>query len=131
MTSKFSRKELERLNCTEEEISLVMKYQSKLPILVDNYETKKYCVNISNLYTQLGVKTRISKWIDTNLIANFSDSDYKIIFLDSENNTVSFEGLCDYSSQKLTRLNISKTYMITLDCAKEIAMFAGTQLHAN
>lgn len=128
---KFSKQELERLSCTENEISLVMKYQKKLPVLVKDFETAKYCVDIFDLHTQLGVKTRLSKWIENNLLSNFTLEDYCITFLDVNNNTVSFEGLCDYSSQKLVKNNISKKYMITLDCSKEIAMFAGTQLHAN
>lgn len=33
MIQKFSKKELQRLGCTEEEINLIMTYQRKFPIL--------------------------------------------------------------------------------------------------
>lgn len=128
---KFSRQELGRLSCSEEEIAIALKYQRKLPILSENNNTTKFCVDIENLYTQLEVKTRLSKWVETNLLSNFTCDDYKISYVDSSGNTVSFEGLCDYSAQKLSRNGFKKKYMITLDCAKEIAMFAGAQLHAN
>nr|DAF93858.1 MAG TPA: AntA/AntB antirepressor [Siphoviridae sp. ctZd434] len=128
---KFSRQELERLSCSEEEVALAMKYQRKLPILSENNFTTKFCVDIENLYTQLEVRTRLSKWVETNLLSNFTCEDYEISYVDSNENIVSFEGLCEYSSQKLVRNGFKKKYMITLDCAKEIAMFAGAQLHAN
>lgn len=38
MVNKFSRKELERLNCCEEEIYLVMKYQKLLPMPSEDFE---------------------------------------------------------------------------------------------
>ena len=34
--NKFTRKELERLKCTEEEISIILEYQKRFPIILDN-----------------------------------------------------------------------------------------------
>lgn len=53
MQTKFSRKELERLNCSEEEITLVLKYQKKLSILVDNNTVENFSVDARLLWEQL------------------------------------------------------------------------------
>lgn len=123
---KFTRKELERLGCNEEEVELVLQYQNKLPVLISGYDAVKYCVNIKELYKQLGVKKTFSRWIENNLLCNFKDNeDYKIEFRNAENKPLAFEDYCDYSMQKLNYYNITKLYMITMGCAKEIAMISG------
>jgi len=63
MIQKFSKKELQRLNCSSEEISLVMKYQSKIPILIENEEVSGFCVDARELYNQLEVKRKFVEWI--------------------------------------------------------------------
>lgn len=50
MTQKFTKKELERLGCTDGDIKLVMEYQRKLPILIENEEVSGFCVNARELY---------------------------------------------------------------------------------
>ena len=54
MVQKFSRKELQRLGCTDDEIKLVMEYQRRFPIIlqviakqVRNLDTTqgRVCVN--------------------------------------------------------------------------------------
>ena len=53
MQTKFSRKELERLNCSEEKINLILKYQKNLPILIDNNIVEKFSVDARLLWEQL------------------------------------------------------------------------------
>lgn len=55
MVNKFSRKELERLNCCEEEIYLVMKYQKLLPMPSEDFE-----MNARTLHEYLGVGKKIT-----------------------------------------------------------------------
>ena len=46
MVTKFSRKELERIGRNEEEIELVMKYQKRFPIILDNEDNiEKFCID--------------------------------------------------------------------------------------
>ena len=56
---KFTKKELQRLNCNDEEIALVMEYQRKLPILCDNEGIEGLCINARTLWKQLnsGIET--------------------------------------------------------------------------
>ena len=54
MIQKFSKKELERLGCSEEEVTLVMKCQKKFPIILDNEsDTKGFCIDARVLHEQL------------------------------------------------------------------------------
>lgn len=134
MIKNFSKRQLiDQCGFDADEAKIILDYQKKLPMLVENNgELEKFCVNANDLYTELNAKTRLSRWIDNNIVSVFEDNkDYVIVFKDTENNTVAFEDHCLLSAQKLNALNISKIFMLTLDSAKEIAMFAGASLHAN
>lgn len=63
MIKKFTKKELERLECSEEEIKLVMECQRKLPIIFDNDNIAKFCVDGRTLWIQLESKRQFSDWI--------------------------------------------------------------------
>lgn len=58
MIKKFTRKELERLGCTDEEISMVMKYQKLLPMPDKDFE-----MNARALHKYLKIGKDISNWI--------------------------------------------------------------------
>ena len=47
---KFMKKELQRLNCTDEEISLIMQYQKKFPILNDGEDIGGLCINARDFW---------------------------------------------------------------------------------
>ena len=53
MVTKFSRKELERIGRNEEEIELVMKYQKKLPVLIENNNVEQFSIDARLLWEQL------------------------------------------------------------------------------
>lgn len=64
MIQKFSKKELERLGCSEEEVTLVMKCQKKFPIILDNEsDTKGFCIDARVLHEQLEIGKHFSSWI--------------------------------------------------------------------
>lgn len=134
MIKKFSKRQLlDQCGFNTEETQIILDYQKKLPILAEtDGNLEHFCVDASDLYLQLNVKSRFSRWIDNNVIANFENGkDYEILFKDRENNTVAFDEHCSLTPQKLNAIGVSKVYMLTLDTSKEIAMFAGTALHAN
>ncbi|MEY8352588.1 antA/AntB antirepressor family protein [Lachnospiraceae bacterium 54-53] len=132
MVKKFSKRQLlDQCGFDVDEAKIILEYQKKLPVLAENDGLVKHCANIKDLYIQLQVKTRFSRWVENNLINNFDTSEYSISFANQKGEAVAFEDHCGLSSQKLNNLGVEKVYMINLDCAKEIAMFAGTALHAN
>ena len=53
MVTKFTRKELERIGRTEEEIDLVLKYQKKLPVLIENNNVEQFSIDARLLWEQL------------------------------------------------------------------------------
>lgn len=67
MVQKFSRKELQRLDCTDDEIELVMKYQKRFPIILDNEDNiEKFCIEARMLYKEIiqsDDMSHFSRWI--------------------------------------------------------------------
>lgn len=113
MQQKFSKKELERLGCKEDEVRLVMEYQRKLPIIVDNDEIEKFCVDARFLHGQLNVGKQFSHWIQIRI------KSYKFV----ENvdfTTFSPNGLKPQGGRPSTE------YIITLDMAKQLSMLEKT-----
>ena len=108
MVQKFSRKELQRLGCTDDEIELVMKYQTLLPMPDKDFE-----MDARTLHEYLGVGKVFAAWI-TGRIKKYDfveNIDYKIKYNCDDSNSgntdfTSFEGL---SPTQLSRNGIKKT----------------------
>jgi len=66
MIQKFNKKELQRLGCTDEEINLVMTYQRKFPILLDNEDNiEKFCIDARQLWNELDCpQGQFNKWVE-------------------------------------------------------------------
>lgn len=114
MIKKFTKRQLmDQCGFTVEETSIILEYQKKLPILVDNDDVNIW-IDAKNLWTQLCVKKQFTDWIkyyidELEMVKNY---DFMLFSLRSEiGNSGHF------------RENIG--YKITLDIAKEIAMTAG------
>lgn len=120
MNQKFRKKELERLGCTEEEIKLVMEYQRKLPIIVDNMQINKFCVDARTLHAQLESKKKFSEWIKGRIKTyNFVETlDFTKVAPNQET--------CKFGGD--TR---SENYSLTLDMAKQLAMVEKTESGKN
>ena len=116
MQIKFSRKELERLNCSDEEIKLIMEYQKKLPFPDNDFETSARI-----LHNNLGVGRDFSGWITGRIKKyNFIEhTDYEIRYetSDSQSGDVDFTA---FSKQQLSAMGVKKEYYITLTMAKEL-----------
>lgn len=127
MVNKFSRKELERLNCSEEEISLVMKYQKLLPMPSEDFE-----MDARTLHEYLGIGKVFAAWI-TGRITKYNfvlDKDYKIAYsgdVSKLGNTdfTSFEAL---SPTQLARYEIKKEYYLTVNMCKELCTIENNDL---
>lgn len=67
MNKKFTKKELQRLKCTDEEIELVMEYQRRFPIILDNEDNiEKFCIDARELYKniiQSDDMSHFSRWM--------------------------------------------------------------------
>lgn len=125
MNQKFSRKELERLECTEEEIKLVMDYQKKLPVIVD----EDFSIDARILHSQLKVGKDFSTWIKgrINKYKFINDLDYKIHY-DSNVPNSGDTDFTSFSSNQLARLGIKIEYSLTSNMAKELCLVENNEV---
>lgn len=116
MSQKFSKKELERIGCTEEEIKLVMEYQRKLPFPDNDFE-----MSARTLHSNLNVGRDFSAWITGRIKKyNFSEhTDYETHY-ESSDPKLGDADFSKYSKQQLSALGVKKEYFITLTMAKEL-----------
>lgn len=112
MVKKFTRKELERIGCTEDEINLVVQYQKKLPILVENDSIKGFSVNARILWEQLECpQGQFTKWINR----KFAPYGFKENIDFSPSSQISLNG-------SASGIKETVEYYLTIDMAKQLAM---------
>lgn len=111
MGKYFTKKELQRLGCTDDEIKLVMKYQKKLPVLIENMEVKGFCVNARTLHEQLGVKTKFTDWISKRIKAYHfvENTDF---FTSSLNREIANNGYKTFVEYTLTMYMVESLAMV-------------------
>ncbi len=114
MIKKFTRKQLqEQYGFNIEKTKLILEYQTKLPILLEENDT---WIDAKKLYEQLKVKGEFSKWIKQQI------------------EDIGLEENIDYSTKRLqSQIGITKgfreivQYNIKISTAKEIAMISGVK----
>ncbi|AHJ87870.1 anti-repressor Ant [Vibrio phage PVA1] len=121
--STVSKKDLvNAFEITEDEAKLVHKYRNQLPAIFDAEGEEGFCVDMRELHRQLKVKTRYNDWIKKRLLKmgavqcskksspeNNDLGDYIVVH---EHTEFGQQGRVDH--------------MLTVDCAKQIAMMEGT-----
>lgn len=124
MISKFSKKELERLKCTSDEIDIIMKYQKKLPMPEADFE-----MNARMVHGYLGVKRDVSTWI-TGRIRKYEfkeNSDYKISY-ECDDPKMGDIDFTSFSPTEMSRRGIRKEYYLTVTMAKELCTIENNEL---
>lgn len=117
MVTKFTRKELQRLKCTEDEINLIMLYQKKLPILIENEEVDGFCVDVRELHFQLGVGKHFADWFKIRVKAYGFIENIDFTMVSPIGETKGFAVGGD------TR---SKNYLLTIGMAENLALVEKT-----
>ena len=115
MEKGFTKKQLERIGCSNEEIQLVLDYQKRLPVLVNNEDVEGFCVNTRQLHEQLGVGKTYQHWIKARI------KSYRF----TEN--VDFISLC-LNGHKPKGGRPDTTFMCTIDMAEDLAMVERTDV---
>ena len=115
MEKGFTKKQLERIGCSNEEIQLVLDYQKRLPVLVNNEDMEGFCVNTRQLHEQLGVGKTYQHWIKARI------KSYRF----TEN--VDFISLC-LNGHKPKGGRPDTTFMCTIDMAEDLAMVERTDI---
>lgn len=124
MAKKFNKKELERLNCNEKEISLIMKYQKLLPIPDEDFE-----INARTLHEYLHVGKDISAWIVARIKKyDFKENiDYKIAY-ETSNSKIGDADFSTLSQAKRSALGIKTEYYLTVNMCKELCTIENNEL---
>lgn len=144
-SKKFNRQELERLDRTKEDIELILKCQKTLPVLFENNNIAKYSVNAIDLWNQIGSKNHFYDWAKNNIIEsdNIDEENYNAFFCkviswtpNKRTNLIDFTSVdeanvLNRSLKSLSGEGIIKSYMLTLDSAKDIVMYIGALPRTN
>lgn len=144
-SKKFNRQELERLGRNVEDIELILKCQKTLPVLFENNDIVKYRVNAIDLWSQIGSKNHFYDWSKNNIenSENIEKSEYFPFYCKVKDWTpnkrtklieyirVDDANVLNRSLKSLSGEGIFKSYMLTLDCAKDIAMYIGALPRTN
>lgn len=131
MIKKFNKRQLlDQCGFTAGQAQIILDYQKKLPILLEDNDG--LCVTARDLFEQLSegsTKTKFVDWAKYNIIKqDYSVSkDYEEFW---EKDGVRFETNGE-SSQKLSSMSVRKNYLLSIDFAKEIAMYCGSSPHAS
>lgn len=131
MNNIFSKKELSRLGCNEEETKLIMKYQKLLPMPDNDFE-----MSARILHTHLKIGKDFSTWIVGRIKKyNFKENiDYKISYElpeNTENTSVPKFGdaqLSTLSPQKRSAMGVKTEYYLSVNMCKELCTIENNDL---
>ena len=116
---QFTEEELKQYGISNDEISTILEYQALLPILQSQDDSSK--VSARDLHKQLNSGRQFTDWIENRI------KSYQLI-KDDDYITVSRK----YETVKNSSLQLKETYdyILTLDCAKQLAMVERTNIGA-
>lgn len=116
---KFTEEELKQYGLSEDESSTILEYQALLPILQSDKNDSK--VNARDLHKQLNSSRQFTDWIENRIKSYQLIKDVDYITISRKYETVKNSGL-----QPKQTLD----YILTLDCAKQLAMVERTDIGA-
>ncbi len=114
---KFTKEELSQYGLSDEEITTILEYQALLPILQSQNDNST--VNARDLHKQLKSGRKFTDWIENRI------ESYQLI-KDVDYFTISRK----YEIDGFTESKDILDYILTLDCAKQLAMVERTDIGA-
>lgn len=122
MIKKFTKRQLlDQCGFTAEETTIILNYQKKLPILVENENVDGFCVNARDLWEQLGKpQGKFADWSKRKLI-NKKTKGGILLFIENKD-YLGFSQNCE----KPIGGRPTQEYSLTIDCAKNISMMENT-----
>lgn len=114
---KFTEEELKQYELNDDEIATIIEYQTLLPILQSDENDSK--VNARDLHKQLNSGRQFTDWIENRI------KSYQLI-----NDVDYFTISRKYEIDGFTESKDILDYILTLDCAKQLAMVERTDIGA-
>lgn len=125
LVTTLTEQQLRNFNCNDDEVALILEFQELLPVLCQDGRIEKFCVDARTLHEQLtnaDTTSKFADWIKKNLRDYEENVDYKLA---SSTNEAKLRSSKQHGGQN------KKDYLLTLDLAKEIAMFTGRNSQAS
>lgn len=116
---KFTEEELKQYGLSDGEISTVLEYQALLPILQSEENDSK--VNARDLHKQLNSGRQFTDWVENRIESYRLINDVDYFTISRKYETVKNSGL---------QPKVTMDYILTLDCAKQLAMVERTDIGA-
>lgn len=113
----FNKSELTQYGLSDDEITVILDYQALLPVLQDTNNTQT--VNARDLFSQLDNGWKFTDWIENRI-------EFYQLIQDVDFITISRK----YEIEGFTTSKTIFDYILTLDCAKQLAMVERTDIGA-
>lgn len=122
MIKKFNKRQLlDQFGFTTEEAQIILDYQKKLPILVENDEVEGFCVNARDLWVQLdSPQGKFADWTKRKLVTKKTKGG--IVTFQENKDYIGFSQNCEKPSGGRP----TQEYSLTIDCAKNLSMMENT-----
>lgn len=124
MIKKFTKRQLlDQYGFTVEEVLVIMEYQKKLPILVENDTIDGFCVNARDLWIQLNKpQGQFTNWTKRKLINKKTKSGLFLFVKNKDYSTITQK--CEIANTGGFKEH--NEYYLTIDCAKSLSMMENT-----
>lgn len=122
MIKKFNKRQLlDQCGFTAEEAQIILDYQKKLPILVENDDVDGFCVNARDLWIQLDKpQGKFADWTKRKLISKKTKGG--IITFQENKDYIGFSQNCE----KPLGGRPTQEFSLTIECAKNLSMMENT-----
>lgn len=122
MIKKFNKRQLlDQYGFTAEETQIILDYQKKLPILVENDDVEGFCVNARDLWIQLDKpQGKFADWAKRKLISKKTKGG--IITFQENKDYIGFSQNCE----KPIGGRPTQEFSLTIECAKNLSMMENT-----
>lgn len=128
MIKKFTKRQLlDQCGFEAKEAQIILDYQKKLPVLVENEGINEFCINARDLWKQLGEpQGKFADWVKRKLVSKKTKGGVLIFFEKKDYITVSQK--CEIANTK--GFKSINEYLLTVECAKNLSMMENTDVGA-
>lgn len=128
MIKKFTKRQLlDQCGFEAKEAQIILDYQKKLPVLVENEGINEFCINARDLWKQLGEpQGKFADWVKRKLVLKKTKGGVFIFLENKDYITVSQK--CEIANTK--GFKSINEYLLTVECAKNLSMMENTDVGA-
>jgi phage anti-repressor protein len=124
MLKKFNKRQLlDQCGFNAEETQIILEYQKKLPILIDDEYIDNFSINAKDLWEQLDrPQGKFASWIKRKIVSKKTKGGELLFHEGTDYSTISQK--CEIANTGGFKERLE--YYLTMDCAKNVAMMENT-----